>query len=188
MLKKFQALAKSLFSSENHTPIERWALHNANRASADDLIAAAIVESLAKNYDQWRFRMPADDGFTRRDVYQYGGTVGPENRCLVLENKTKNVTFSWKVREEYRYDSPNKYHWETPTVNGVEIEERMANWILKEAIKARKVYRKAKEAADRAKKNMEDNEKKWNLAEDLLGMKRNEFGALVPKVSVEETV
>jgi hypothetical protein len=35
---------------------------------------------------------------------------------------------------------------------------------------------------------MERNEKKWNLAEDLLGMKRNEFGALVPKVSVEETI
>lgn len=38
----------------------------------------------------------------------------------------------------------------------------------------------ARKVAREAKANMEANERKWNLAETLLGMKRNEHGALVP--------
>jgi len=45
---------------------------------------------------------------------------------------------------------------------------------------------KAEEAAAQAQKDMEENERKWNLAERLLGMKRNEHGALVPAVTLEE--
>lgn len=56
---------------------------------------------------------------------------------------------------------------------------------MEEIIK--KAIDRTKAVAEKAKKAMEENEKKWGLAETILGMKRNESGALVPAVNPDES-
>lgn len=58
---------------------------------------------------------------------------------------------------------------------------------IKEAYQSIAEKEKAiKVAQEKALKEMQENEAKWNIAEQLLGMKRDESGALVPVVKVEE--
>jgi hypothetical protein len=191
MLKKFQSLAKSLFSSPNYTPVERWALRNCNRATPDGLIASAIVESFAKDFKDW-------DGDISNVSTKIGKVCCSEGDPRVsaasakLTNHKKKIVISagW-VRGKSRDNdglNPWYFHSDGLTVNGESLEEQAADYIVSNWRTIKQRVEAANAAAEKAKRDMERNEKKWNLAEDLLGMKRNEFGALVPKVSVEETV
>lgn len=55
-----------------------------------------------------------------------------------------------------------------------------------EGLLAKLAKQEAERVAAKAKETMEKEKLKWNLAETLLNMKRDENGALVPKVKVDE--
>ncbi len=66
------------------------------------------------------------------------------------------------------------------TVNGVPVEPAAAGWaMLEKYLNLKKVFDDSKAASAQALKSMEENEKKWNLFEELTGMKRDGNGRLV---------
>lgn len=64
----------------------------------------------------------------------------------------------------------------------------MIKIVHKSFMRLKAVHDAANETARKAKADMEANEAKWNLVEQLLHMKRNEYGALVPIRTVDENI
>jgi hypothetical protein len=69
----------------------------------------------------------------------------------------------------------------------VPLSEMAARWISQEWFKVKAIHDIAEEKAQQVKLAMQQNEDKWDVACGLLGMKVNEFGALVPIKTAEET-
>jgi hypothetical protein len=92
--------------------------------------------------------------------------------------------------KEGSYDSG--HHGETYispgslSVDGVLVNASAKREILNGYERIQRRVKAAKAVADRAQEDMKKNEAAWNLAEKLLGMKRNEFGALVPITTANE--
>ena len=192
MLAKTKAGFKKLFKSfpilfePLPITVETWAEHNANRATPDGIIAATVVELFVKDFDGWSAKDL--EKFSR-----YGGTYVEAARNKYspqLFHKGKNIDIKFGVKkwEEGEYDGTKCADWcsEGTTVNGLAVELKAARYIAAGWEKIAKQQEKLKTAAARAKANMERNEAAWNLAEKLLGMKRNEQGALVPIVKADE--
>lgn len=70
-------------------------------------------------------------------------------------------------------------------VNDMKMDRRSEDIIVFAYHKIKTQVIAAEKAAQEAKAAMERNEQAWNLAEKILGMKRNEFGALVPIQTAE---
>jgi hypothetical protein len=162
MLKKFQSLAKSLFV-KHPIPLHETAFA---KVTPDELIAAVVIKSIAENFDAWKFTVESRSGIN---------TV----KCA-LENEKFTIKF--------KYSKYCGSYYPEYTINGVPIAEKQIEEIHKAWLKIKTERDRLERIAAQKKKEMEDNERKWNLYEDIMGLKRNEFGALVPKVSVEETI
>lgn len=188
-----------------HTPIERWSLRNADRCSPDEIIAAAIIESLAKDFEDWtvtgalgadEFRVEpqrvcaTQQEAEKKSKLRHGRTYyswHSHKNYLIIKNQKKDITFThgWRRLAEDGDDvAPWHYICDTE-VNGVQFDTACAEKVAREYRRLAARVQAAKEVAAKAKRNMERNEAAWNLAESLLGMKRNEFGALVPIKTVE---
>lgn len=159
----------------------------AKATTPDQLITATVIQSFAKEFDDW----------TAKDMWE-GKDRAPskENRRLdhdelakikpVLVNTKRGITVSWPVDRncDFNYGAGTiwyKYiHQSKGSVNGVEINGVCSLEIFNSWFKLSKQVAEAKAAAAAALKRQKLEEKKWNLAENLLGMKRNEHGALVP--------
>lgn len=164
----------------------------AKATTPDELIGARIKESLSKNFDNWvlhvgpeppvyynyQIREDMVEAFNKAQTVwyrQWNGKVHGNAFTInrVLENKSEGLLFAYtKQNETSRCDF---------SVNGVPILTEVGEKIQKAYTDIWKAVEKAKAAADEAKRKMEENERKWNLAEQLLGMKRLPNGALVPK-------
>lgn len=165
--------------------VEVWALRNANRATPDGIVAAAIVQSFAKDFKDWRHEgseleaawlksWPMDNKPYARLVNQKKGIAV---NVTFLQKKVKDRKFT-TLRQEYYV--PN-----TVIVDGVEISYEESQVIISRFLRIQQQVKQAQQAAATAQANMERNEAAWNLAERLLGMKRNEHGALVPIQTAE---
>lgn len=154
---------------------EEWARYNANKCSADDIIAAAVVQSFAKHFEDWKSSGRWINSWTYDDY----------RTCPRLVNEKAGIEVRQDVGEDRQgYDA--SYFDKGLYVNGVKVSKKQASFIRFNWIKMATQVEATKKAAADAKAEMERNETAWNLAEKLLGMKRNEFGALVPAKTVEE--
>lgn len=137
----------------------------ANLTTPDRLVIEALILSVNKDYDTWKWRIEENSGEYNDYYTRY---------CL--SHADKNIKIQYKIH----YDEDT---FQNLTVNSISVDG--AEDVIAAYERINNQRRIAQQTADRALEKMKVNEKKWNLAERLLGMKRNEFGALVPAVSVE---
>jgi hypothetical protein len=173
------------FSRKIADPLTRFAQSGyATATTPDMIIAAAIVDSFAKEFEAWT----AKDLCRKSEYYKY------PDLSPTLTNADKDIKIEFGVRswrgDADGGDSNRSYHckdWQSEgtKVNGIAIELRAARLIASsyEKLLLRRKALKEQEAASLAA--MKRNEAAWNIAEKLLNMKRNEHGALVPVQQVE---
>lgn len=150
----------------------------------DGLIAAHIVNSIAKNYDDWTLtketdkqiaaaKKRAEDRGKPSDWSHYHWLSSRSVSDMCLSNAAKNIVVT------YKYDS---YGDTRPdfAVNGVGISGDYGKKIVEAYQTIKKERARLKEIADEALRKQKLNEEKWNLFEKLAGFRRNEYGALVP--------
>jgi hypothetical protein len=170
------------FSPKPSLPsVEQWAEHNSRKASADGLIASAIIESFAKDFKSWRFEGEFHQRHSSSRLFKKT-TLSRKVPCK------KHIEIVFLFRETNKSDAYNsiyKYQVIGCEVNGIRIEEKAFKAILTSWNNLVVQVKATEAAAEEAKRNMEAEEAKWNLAEGLLGMKRNGLGALVPVKTVE---
>lgn len=164
--------------------IERWSACNANKATPDDIIAAAVIQSFAKDFEHWSGNLSAN-----LPSHRICCNAGSEPDGHVLKNSKKNLTLISKYHKGKSRDNdglnPFYYHNKGLLVNEIPLQPDAAKRVLRAYQEVKQRVDRVKAVADKAKEDMERNETAWNLAEKLLGMKRNEFGALVPIKTVE---
>ena len=172
MFRTIQSLVRSAYGDKILT-IDEWATRNSKICSAEDLIVASIVNSIAKNFDGW-----VNTTLKHDDVQK-------------ILNKYPNMKYAYINYELKRKDDGLMFHYRMNSygdtfmkdncfVDGVEISGDGGAQIYNAWEKIKNERRRIERLAMEAKREMEKNEAKWNLAEKLLGMKRNEFGALEP--------
>jgi hypothetical protein len=181
------------FNLPDTDPVERFANSGwSTAASPDDLIAAAIVESFAKDFDKWQLQ-----DIWRGVIVPYDSSLKyapARERATLLQIHPQSdqtvITVSLSLKRTAK-DRDNRGPWlysiaRGPcSVNGVELNNKASACIASAYCSIKLQIAAAEAAALEAQAAMRINEKKWNLAESLLGMKRNEHGALVPVVSLE---
>lgn len=162
--------------------VEDWATKCAKITTPDELVAAAIIQSFAKDFHKWKITGKFSTTWDGYSSYNQDGEAKP-----ILTNDEKKLTVAFHLTQ-HRSRQFSMNLWEerdqqlkSCRVNDVSIGIREARQILNAWYKITANIKAAKEAAARAKREMEENEKKWNLAEQLLGMRRTHTGALVPK-------
>ncbi len=154
----------------------------ATATTPDDIICAAIIQSIAKDFDDWKLEriggLTPDAAAKRRaEVFGYHDP----NLCILV-NRKKDIKVSFCLNDfEDRVVKGGK-------VNGVDMAIPRLNDIFQAYDKLKQERARLKRHAAAAVSRMEREEKAWNLAEHLLGMKRNEHGALVPVVEAEPVV
>jgi hypothetical protein len=172
----------------------------ATATSPDQIIVAGVLQSITADFNDWTW---ATDGYSTRNGYkvpkwpEIEEYYDSDDRKYLTSNGKGSMTLTRKringrfakeivVCMEYtvktsRYDRLVGVTWGQVTVNGVAINPPILGLkIFLEYKKLKAALIKAEKVAADAKKAMEANEAKWNLAESILGMKRNEHGALVP--------
>jgi hypothetical protein len=171
------------FKSRPLPTVEQWATSNANKASADDLIAGAIIQSFAKDYSKWQFVGKFEQKGLSRDHHFVSTSLSRK----IPGKKHIEIAFLFK---QTSYDSDGYTHHNYKVcgceVNGIRLEDKAFKAIYKNWVNIGVKVRAAEEQAMRSEAAMKENETKWNLAEDLLGYKRNGTGLLVPKKQAEE--
>lgn len=171
---------KSLFSSAPLT-IEQWAERSSRLVpdGPDGIIAAAIVQSFAKDFDKWTSLYFNDP----ESAYSYGSGG---KASLTFSDRKKTLTVKRTAQRKSNPYGPDQYRFNNEVfVNGIPISPACGKIIVSAWDRISRTQAAAKAAAEEAKKNMSRNEQAWNLVEDLLGMTRNEHGALVPKETVK---
>lgn len=168
-----------VFSQPKLAPVEQWATRNAKKATPDDLIAGAIVASFAKDHKHWQFV---------GDFHQKHGSSTVKSTSLTREMAgKKNVRIVFLFKRTYTGDVYPVYKYRVIgcEVNGTRMTDAAFTYIYTNWQNVSVAVRAAEEAAAKAKLSMEINEKKWDLAEGLLGMKRNKVGVLMPIKTAE---
>lgn len=165
----------------------------AKATTPDELIAAVLMESILNNFDEWELlNAPTYD--------YYGASSGPTNTSfqkikdwmeehgekvnVVLVNRSKDWFFRYrKIDENLRKDF---------SFNGEKISTEAGCAVRAAFSKMKKkkndieeAARKAEAEAAKIKAEMEAEQRKWNMAENLLGMKRLPNGTLVSKEKYE---
>lgn len=153
--------------------VERWAWKHRNAAKPEEIIAAAVIQSFAKDFDKWEAKHfdNAEDAYNQEGGY------------LRFASKETNI----QRIPEYKYNSsgPNTYRFNGMTVNDIEMPKYLEKAIIDGWNKIAVEMKRTLETAAKAKKAMDTNETAWDLAEKLLDMKRTDSGALVPKETVK---
>lgn len=166
----------------------------------DRLIASAIMRLFVEDFDKWMLtgnfdvlkdkdaergiRVESKGDHKNWDVY----------KAVVLRHIERKISVQWGIMRRAR-DNDNMAPWEYfgsmcaivvdpegETELNLEVSNELAvSWrnLSSQAEAARK-------AAAEALLAQQLNERKWNMAERLLGMKRNDQGALVPAYMMEE--
>jgi hypothetical protein len=186
MFKTLRKLVRIAYG-DDLPPVERWAMRHANKCSADEIIAAAVIQSMAKDisaYSLSDFSIRCAD--RKKDLNKPSAELkGP--KVVVIFERSGWIRGKSRDNDGIR---PWKYHPDgrivKVVVDGVSIRPSIGAEILSRYRRLSKVLTASQQVAAKAKADMERNEKAWNLAEKLLGMKRNEHGALVPVKTVED--
>lgn len=164
--------------------VEKWANHNSKKASADDLIAGAIVGSFAEHFKHWKFCGDFNQSHSSKNGFQ--STLLTRK---MVGKKPVEVQFIFKLTKTGDgYNEPHvcKYKVIGCEVNSIRISDGAFQHIYKSWHLVSAQVKAAEEVAEKAKNEMVANELRWDLAESLLGMKRNGLGVLIPVKTVEE--
>lgn len=165
----------------------------ANACTPDELIAAYIVRSFVNDFDSWAeeaSRTLVEKGKVRcsRETRVLSWKAAGE-ACNYLSNKDKDLKLETALEKAaVDGDGHDPYYYAATgavSVNGVLLEEASSRFIVTSWNRLKAKHAEALTVAEKAKADMAASEKKWNLAESLLGMKRNEHGTLVPVVNTE---
>lgn len=168
----------------------------ANACTAQDLITAHIIKSMATDIGAWSCGAsektayaPSFDSLPDFVGRRYGSDNYRDRAATWTFKNESGLSFSTRVsvREDYVGDSryrPCEVSYTDNTVTDgaltVTITQNKAYEIVRAYIKLLNAKKAADAVADRAKEDMKNNEVAWNLAERLLGMTRTPDGALVP--------
>jgi hypothetical protein len=173
MLKYISAFVRRLYGDEPMT-IYTWSERCAKISTPDQIIAAGMIESFAKldEFEDWKQGYDHVKGRDKSAPYFY----------LQLVNEKKDFKLSYCHGYGSHTDFSKCFSFE---INGCSFDTATGQEVLKKYSEVASKHEAVKAAAAKAKKDMEDNEKKWNLVESSLRLKRNEFGALVPITPVE---
>lgn len=166
----------------------RWA----TAATPDQIIVAHILQEYAKNPDNWTTSGTLPDslsesktsgsyepvGYKRRDTTTWYPTH--QNIFKMTDGKAVVSLLTFVKNKDGDGLAPwfQKHFFEVNKIRLCDSSSTQLFNTLQVLIEKKK---QAEIAAAKALAELEESERKWNLAEDLLGMKRNEFGALVPK-------
>jgi hypothetical protein len=168
--------------------VETWSQANASLTSPEQIIVAAVIESFAKDFESWT----VNPYIVGNAHFAYASGCYEDHdysrKFTAIRNDKAGITLKRRIREKYNYESSNKYYYEESYINDLELPDRLSQEILRAYRRVLVRVQAAKQAAETARLNMEKNEAAWQLAEKLLGMKRNEQGALVPVKTVEPEV
>lgn len=138
-------------------------------ASAEDMVIAGFIQRIAKDF--------AGCEYSEGDYQQAQGSYDYRKDTIVVGKYVLKKTY-------YKHPYNNKCSDFEFFLNDKSCGERVYTEVLAAYLKMQAKVQAAEQAAAEAKARMEQNEFLWNVAEDMLGLKRNEYGALVPKVSV----
>lgn len=168
------------------TTVEEWAVYNSKKMTPDELISAGVIRGFAKDFDSWKLNHYWTNSNGLKPV-AYRSSDREAKTSIAHKEKKCKVVFFWEKKEEGDYYSRSySYELTGVHVNDVELDMKQGKLIFDSWEKIKEHHEAIKAAAAEAKRQMELNEKKWNIAEDLLDMKRLPSGALVPKVKVED--
>lgn len=186
MLKKiFGAFVNSPSATENP-----WA----TAASPDELIAARVCQEIVESFDDWvlideRGALRVETISTsklptkaiHKDNYDYSISLTRERKngrfAKEIKIETKLVHKGWRRYGDFDTIATTRC-FTNGVVNGVKVNASAVEVIFTAYLKLRADMLEAKRVTDLAQRAMEENEMKWNLAEELLDMKRNAQGAL----------
>jgi len=150
----------------------------AKATTPDNLIAAAILERMAKDWDKWS----CTDIKELQKEYYWRSDM-PKNTVW----SDGEIVLSWSVESNGKKGDYHRAGVGKCCVNDDVFLDLTTSVRLYEDMKSLSTkIAAAKQIAADVKREMELNEKKWNLAEKLLGMKRLENGALVPANEIED--
>ena len=142
-----QLIAAFFIQSFAHTKLEGWTLHNANN-------------------EPYRW----DEKWSKP-----GADFKSLNR--VLHHAKKSATLAWQAHEDAFAEEMKRPTRFVVASGGiyVPIDNTDGQRVFDSYIKFKFEYSRAKFAADRALEAMQLNERKWNVAESLLGIKRGDI-------------
>lgn len=170
----------------------KWALVTSDKTMPDEIITAAVIQSLAADFPDWKLTNQKDGVYVGKDhTSSFSGkeywiheipTYGPR-----LSNANKDIKVDFFMQSLGKTGSYYRYGLKSCKVNGILISEKCMRMIHDAYIKLKSEHDAVKQKAAQALAEQQRNEAAWDLAERLLGMKRNEFGALVPVVSAEHS-
>jgi hypothetical protein len=159
----FQALVQAFYKP---TTLDVWIHNAAEKTTTDQMLVAAIIGSMAKDITSWN----------ARDIHPSSS----KNMSPIIYTRNISFTFGidriFKFGEFYREPNPTK----NPTINDMPINSKDAKALFDAFVELKTKQLELETATLQAKVDMINNEKKWELVENLLKMKRNEHGALVP--------
>jgi hypothetical protein len=194
MLRKIQDFIRFAFCLDvKPMTVERWAEKNSKLVKPEEIITARIIQMIAKDFDDWALvtKGQSQNWPSFSEFYSKYPTVQHHHvdRMLVNRQRLVNVK-SVVIFYEHRYAATridgldaviaHRYF----NVNSVPLDPELGKQIVAAYVKIKLQREEAERVAAKALKEQQENEAKWNLAENLLGMKRNEFGALVPEKEV----
>jgi hypothetical protein len=205
MLKAFRSALSLVNPFASHSPPEtdpvtRFANSGWSQATTpDEIIVAHILGSFGKKFEDWEA--------TRTDYRETPTPLPYLPELVKLERKRKEQggydprTFRFRFRNTKtnmvikghyvikhgnKSYQPHSIDFEGLDINEIPMTPHLGETLVRAYLDIRKAGEDAKRVADKATIEMQINEKKWNLAERLLNMTRNEQGALVPVVVVSD--
>lgn len=188
---------------------EPWDLLPKEKATPDELIAGALINSFGREFDNWKLELKPSTPTRDHQItfYSRRPSIRSDQEFLEQVKKEQAEVDAWMKKRVDRcgegrfsinraltngkwtlvwyYVADNVSH-NYFYVNDVAIPKEIGNIIVNSYDRINKQRAELKAAEAKALLTMKQEEKKWNLVEDMLGMVRNEFGALVPKETVSE--
>lgn len=158
-----------------------------SRATTPDrLVVEAIVSDMVRDIKSWvGVYLAVIDIFQKTPDIKYEFRHGLSSYSVpAISKKDGSVKIKFVIGINHGKNWQG-HHLAGCTINGIEFDRTFARYLLDKFRNTSELLLMVEKAAAAALAKMEQNEAKWNLAETLLGMKRNEFGALVPVVKME---
>lgn len=167
----------------------RFAAFLTDKSNPDHIIVAHILQSFATEFDCWKEGHPRyyDEW---KDIPQVNKDLKPEYfpkvaREYYLRKDGLDVYVSLTMWHKY-HDECAKIEVREFLVNKQPIETELALGLLYSWQEIRDKHRALKEQARKSLEAMKVNEKKWDIVENVLGLKRLEDGSLVAKGGLGE--
>lgn len=141
----------------------------------DDLVVAAFVQGFAKDFDSWHIRR----SYERYENGLAQKFYGSRHLDFWLVNKAGTMLFAY----DRRFVGTGNKRRELVSdcrINDVHFSDETGQRIWDAYDKLHQVHTKQREERAAMKRKMEEDQKRWDLAEQLLGFTRTDSDALVP--------